>query len=96
MSLVYYLPLRKRGWPSPARRWIANPLVSDLGSSNLPPRAFTDFNIEKAEDGGWLGVGFPLSFSVFTRAYIPVPLMTIFFTNYWLSYSSGSSRASLK
>jgi hypothetical protein len=38
MSLVYYLPLRKRGWPSPARRWIANPLVSDLGSSNLPPR----------------------------------------------------------
>lgn len=38
MSLVYYLPLRMRGWPSPVRRWIANPMVSDLGSSNLPPR----------------------------------------------------------
>ena len=35
-----------RGWPSLVRRWTANPLVSDLGSSNLPPRV----NFSAAEE----------------------------------------------
>ena len=27
LSLCFISPFQKRGWPSPARRWIANPLI---------------------------------------------------------------------